>query len=200
MQQQAVAQPTAQQKLIHVNQQMGNTGIKKQQGTSRVMYDSLPLDGADNVLSFFAGSNTRNFPRTNTGSFGNKLEVAESTVIQRVYFSVMTVDAVDPLEVTGNLDLTTAGLPGLYASELSIFVAEKRVMKPIPLTSFQPEFNKNAYNSTSQVFWADTDLTIPPLLDYEFRLKVPNYTPVANAFLRCTYEGVGSIISPTNPF
>ena len=43
---------TPQQKMVAVNKKFGNTNIKNQQGTTRVIYDSLPLDGRTNFRFF----------------------------------------------------------------------------------------------------------------------------------------------------
>jgi hypothetical protein len=43
---------TPQQKIVGVNNKFGNTNIKNQQGTTRVLYDSLPLDGRTNFRFF----------------------------------------------------------------------------------------------------------------------------------------------------
>ena len=75
---------TPQQKTIGVNDKFGNTGIRKQQGTTRIIYDTLPLDGT-RVFEFFKNSQSRPFPYSNTGSDGNKLGVGNTLVIERSY-------------------------------------------------------------------------------------------------------------------
>ena len=44
-----------QTKAIGINDKFGNTGIKKQQGSTIVKYDTLPLDGRTEYR-FFEGS------------------------------------------------------------------------------------------------------------------------------------------------
>jgi len=73
---------TPQRKLIANTDKFNNAGIKKQQGTTRAIYDSLPLDGRTN-FRFFEESNNRNFPLTNTGADGNKKRFSDRT---RVFF------------------------------------------------------------------------------------------------------------------
>ena len=43
---------TPQDKIVGINNRFGNTGIKNQQGSTVVLYDSLPLDGR-NEFRFF---------------------------------------------------------------------------------------------------------------------------------------------------
>ena len=76
---------TPQQKAVAVNNRFGNTNIKGQQGTTRVIYDSLPLDGATE-LRFFENASSRQYPFTNITSEGNRLTVGETFVIQKIYF------------------------------------------------------------------------------------------------------------------
>ena len=80
---------TPQMKAVAVNDKFGNSGIKKQQGSTVIKYDTLPLDGRTE-FRFFEESNQRNFPLSNTGADGNKLGVGNSMVIERVYLTVGT--------------------------------------------------------------------------------------------------------------
>ena len=74
---------TPQQKAVAVNNRFGNTNIRGQQGTTRVIYDSLPLDGATE-LRFFENASSRQYPLTNITSEGNRLTVGETFVIQKI--------------------------------------------------------------------------------------------------------------------
>jgi hypothetical protein len=76
--------------MVGVNNKFGNTGIKSQQGTSRLIYDTLPV-GTNTTFRFFEDSASRNFPFTNTGSDGNKLGVGDTMVIESVQFSYIDV-------------------------------------------------------------------------------------------------------------
>ena len=79
---------TPQDKNIAVNNRFGNVGIKQQQGSSVIKYDTLPLDGRT-TLNFFEGSAARNFPFSNCGSDGNKLGVGNTLVVERLYLTLM---------------------------------------------------------------------------------------------------------------
>ena len=83
---------TPQQKAVAVNNRFGNTNIKGQQGTTRVIYDSLALDGSTE-LRFFENSASRQYPLTNIGSEGNRLTVGDTFVIQKIYFGLIELDA-----------------------------------------------------------------------------------------------------------
>ena len=188
--------PTPQQKIGFVNKKLGNKGIDEQQGTTRILYHYIPLDGRTQ-FDFFRDSQAVQFPLTNVGSFGNKLEVGETLDVERLHLSVITFDPVVTDEITAVLDLTAAGVDGIYRSDLNLVIANSQVMKPINVVSFKPEFNYMSRNDDNTVFWAYTDLIIPPLVEFEFLLRTPGYGgAVANAFLGLTVEGVGSILSP----
>ena len=49
---------TPQRKIIGVNNRYGNSAIKKQQGSTVIKYDTLPIDGST-TYRFFEGANNR---------------------------------------------------------------------------------------------------------------------------------------------
>ena len=184
---------TPQRKLINVQNKFGNTGIKKQQGTTRVLYDSLPIDGRT-TFRFFEGSNNRDFPLTNMGSGGNKLSVGEAMVLERTYMSKFDWD-VATSSITAPVP---AFLPQQETAEFQVLIANTVVMKPISTTSFNPLFNKNAYHDQYNNFEFDTQLTISPLVEFVVEVRTVLFPALVGTFYRCTLEGVGAILSPRN--
>lgn len=189
---------TPQRKIISNTEKFKNSGIKKQQGTTRVLYDTLPLDGRT-VFNFFEESNNRNFPRTNTGADGNRLGVGNALAIERAYFSIVNFDP-DTDDVLLVSALSGFGIAPLEVGELSCEIANSQVLKQVSNLSFDPRFNKNASYDDYNNFEFDTQLVLNPLLEYVFKFRVPNYTPSPGAELRLTIEGVGAIIAPRNTF
>ena len=185
---------TPQKKIIGVNNRLGNDGIKNQQGTTRVIYDSLPIDGRVEY-NFFEGANNRDFPLTNLGSGGNRLEVGESMIIERCYLVVRqitdtaagpSVDSISPMfPVSTNL----------ASGDLSIIVANQQILKPISALSFLPEFNKDADNGVNNNFEFDTQLSIPPLTEFIMKYRTGTQAAIANTFLTLVIEGTGSILN-----
>jgi len=184
---------TPQQKIESVTSKLGIPGIKKQQGTTRVIYDSLPLVPGQTSYRFFEGSNSRVFPNTNLGSFGNKLEVGESFTIQYMYFSIFTYNNLDPFELQSTSNLSAE--VELRDAEVNFAIGNVQVIKPTPVISMDPAFNKGT-NSASNLFFLDTDIVIPPLLEFIAEMRA-NITPNVNPFsrIRLTCEGVGSLIN-----
>ena len=190
---------TPQRKAIGVNDKFGNRGIKNQQGTTRIIYDTLPCDGRTE-FRFFEGSAQRNFPLSNTGSDGNKLGVGNTLVVERAYLSIITTDA-ETKEVTtvASLSLTTTD-PAITLSEFGFMVANSEVIKTVPILSWFPEFNKVAENELNNNFEFDTQIVIPPLLEFVATLRLAQAFSKSNTLLRLTIEGTGAIIAPRTTF
>jgi len=189
---------TPQRKIIGTNDKFGNSGIKNQQGSTVIIYDTLPLDGRSE-FRFFEGSAQRNFPLSNTGSQGNQLGVGNSMTVERAYLSLVTVDNDGVITAIAPLSLTGAQA-GLSTGEFGFQVANSDVIKKVPVLSWFPQFNKNAENQLNNSFDFDTQVVVPPLLEYVATLRTGAYTPSATILLRLTIEGAGAIISPRNTF
>ena len=189
---------TPQRKAIGINDKFGNTGIKKQQGSTVIKYDTLPLDGSTE-LRFFQGSANRNFPFSNTGSDGNKLGVGSSLVVERAYLSIVGVNSEDPTQIDTIAPIEIGSGGYLLVSEFSFAIANTEVIKNVPILSWLPEFNKVAENALNTNFEFDTQVVIPPLLEYIATIRLPKYV-ASKAFLRLTIEGTGAIISPRATF
>lgn len=189
---------TPQDKIVGVNNKFGNTNIKNQQGTTRVIFDSLPLDGSTE-LRFFENAGSRQYPFTNIGSEGNRLNVGETFVVQKVYFGLMELNedgsyaSFDPLTPTGT-ETWSYG-------EWSFLIANSQVIKQLPfLTCFYPDFANTSVNQFDEAYSTFTDIVIPPLLEYVLTYRIPTYTPKDNYRLVCFIEGTAGIIAPQTTF
>jgi len=192
---------TPQQKAVAVNNRFGNTNIRGQQGTTRVIYDSLLLDGTTE-LRFFENASSRQYPFTNITSEGNRLTVGETFVIQKIYFGLITLDEDTGLfstftELTGNGSNFETG-------EWSFLLANSQVIKQLPFSVFCNGSNTvlNPSNGSDQTFDTFTDIVIPPLLEYVLTYRTAPYTPSAFAPERlvCFMEGTAGIIAPQTTF
>jgi hypothetical protein len=190
---------TPQQKIVAVNNKFGNTNIKGQQGTTRVIFDSLPLDGSTE-LRFFENASSRQYPFTNIGAEGNRLNVGETFVVQKVYFGVITTDA-----DTGAFDffepLNVSGPYPWMSGEWSFLIANSQVIKQLPFSScFNTTLNVTAINRIDEAFTTFTDIVIPPLLEYVLTYRVNSYIAQANTRLVCFIEGTAGILAPQTTF
>lgn len=188
---------TPQRKAIGVNDKFGNTGIKNQQGSTVIKYDTLPVDGRTE-FRFFEGSAQRNFPYSNTGSDGNKLGVGNTLVVERAYLSIVATDG-DGL-ITAVAPVTLSDDPAITLGEFGFMVANSEVIKTVPVLSWFPQFNKVAENQLNTNFEFDTQIVLPPLLEYVATLRLAQAFTKANTYLRLTIEGTGAIIAPRTTF
>lgn len=189
---------TPQMKNIAVNSKFGNTGIAKQQGSTVIKYDTLKLQGTE--LRFFEESNQRNFPLSNTGADGNKLGVGNSMVVERIYLTVGSYDPVTNAWTAFQATDLTSPIQ-ILAAEFGFTLANSQVLKNIPVLSWIPDFNKAAENQLNSNYEFDTQIVIPPLLEFVATLRLQSYTPPSeDLYVRLTIEGSGAIIAPKTTF
>jgi hypothetical protein len=193
---------TPQRKAIGVNDKFGNTGIKKQQGSTIVKYDTLDYTG-QTELRFFEGSAQRNFPLSNTGSDGNKLGVGNSMVVERAYLTLIETDKETGAVKYSPITISLTNLDWLVLSEFGMSIANSEVIKTLPILSWTPQFGKDQENEDNYNFEFDTQIVIPPLLEYVCTLRIPTATTLPADFtykIRLTIEGTGAIIAPRTTF
>jgi hypothetical protein len=186
-----IGRVTPQSKALYVADKMGNRNIGKQQGTSRIIYDTLPIDGSTE-FRFFEGTAARTFPFTNLDANSGKLSVGEVMVIETAQLTIITVDP-----VTGNITSMAAmtAVPAFTGGEISFMVGEQQVLKRLALQNFQGDFNKDGQTTTTNVYHFDTLISIQSLLEFVARVRPFNAVTIPNAFVRLTLEGAGSLFA-----
>jgi hypothetical protein len=194
-----ISQITPQQKAVAVNNRFGNTNIKGQQGTTRVIYDSLPLDGSTE-LRFFENAASRQYPFTNIGSEGNRLTVGETFVIQKIYFGLIETEA--DTGIFANFGYIAGNGANYETGEWSFLLANSQVIKQLPFSVFcnVSETVLNPSNSDDQTFDTFTDIVIPPLLEYVLTYRTAPYAAEEDVRLVCFMEGTAGIIAPQTTF
>jgi len=198
---------TPQQKMVAVNNRFGNVNIKSQQGSTRVLFDSIPLDGRTN-FRFFEAANTRTFPLTNIGAEGNRLEVGSTFTIEKIYFNAVTFDAVNNTITASlnGLNFTAGDTAVPFATgELDFFIANSQVIKQLPTGfTFGSNFNPTAVNTNDHAFSLATDIVIPPLLEYVASLRTTSYATGADlqgfTHIQCFIYGTAGILAPQTTF
>jgi len=189
---------TPQQKAVAVNNRFGNSNISSQQGSTRVLFDSILLNGATE-LRFFENAGSKQYPLTNVGSEGNRLNVGDTFVIQKIYFGISVQDP-DTKLIT-NFVPGIASIAGLNIGELSFQIANSQVIKQLPLSPFfASQLNPTAVNANDVAFDCFTDIVIPPLLEYVAPVRLANSITQANTYLVCFIEGSAGIIAPQTTF
>lgn len=201
MQGKIVTNISPQQKIVGVNNRFGNTNIKNQQGTTRVLFDSLPLDGSTE-LRFFENSSSRQYPFTNIGAEGNRLNVGETFVVQKVYFGVIDVDA-DTGLFSDFASIQAVGFEPYMYGEWSFLIANSQVIKQLPFSSCFLNNNGGAItgvNDFDEAFSTFTDIVIPPLLEFVLTYRANTYPDQEGKRLVCFIEGTAGILAPQTTF
>lgn len=198
MKSQIITALTPQQKMVSVNNKFGNTNIAQQQGTTRVLFDSLILDGSTE-LRFFENVSSRNYPFTNIGSEGNRLTVGDTFVVQKIYFAVgyLDLDTGNLISVETFLDI---GWNDFMKGEFSFQIANSLVIKQLPTEMFLAPLNPTSVNLYDSAFSTFTDIVIPPLLEYVLTYRIAPYAAKPYYRLFCFLEGSAGIISPQTTF
>lgn len=177
-----------QQKMVAINQKFGNNSIQSQQGTTRQLYDTLRHSGGAETLRFFEDSASRNFPLTNTGSDGNKLGVGDTMVISAIQFSIKNGDSLQSID-----DIFQFG-------QLNFEIANNRVIKDLALTEAKVFVNEStSANTKAFIVFLETEIVIPPLLNYVLELRTPILDDAARE-IRCDIIGAAGIIAPRTTF
>lgn len=184
---------TGQQKNVAVAIKRGNLNVPDAQGSSRSIYDSLPLDGTT-LMRFFFNCQRRAFPMTNINE--SRLLQQESMIVKRIYFGVMTFDDVDPDLFISILPAINGGNSFVYGGQFSVVFDTTQVVKPYPMASLRGPFNKFSSYNENEVLTLDTEISLQQNLNFELDLELPSYTAVADSYLRCTMEGEGTIYRP----
>jgi hypothetical protein len=193
-----ISQITPQNKMVAVNNKFGNTNIASQQGTTRVLFDSIEFLGQQE-FRFFENAGSKQYPFTNIGAEGNRLNVGETFVIEKIYFGILETDA-DTGEV-----VDFGSLPGFAPFELkgefNFQIANNQVIKQLPLDMFlDPGLNSTAVNNNDTAFDTFTDIVIPPLLEYILSVRLAYSTAQSNRYLVCFIEGSAGILAPQTTF
>jgi hypothetical protein len=202
MQGRYITNVTPQSKAVNVNNKFGNTNIKNQQGTTRVLFDTLPLDGRTE-FRFFENSNTRTLPYTNLTADGNRLQVGETFVIQKIYFQILNINATNQITAAwsfgGGGPINSAALT---TGELDFVIANSQVIKSLSAAVFTSFFNPTSVKATDEAYGTQTDIVIPPLLEFIAILKTTSYATFApNAsHLQILIEGTSGILAPQTTF
>jgi len=189
---------TPQQKIVSVNNRFGNINIKSQQGSTRVLFDSLPFAGQQE-FRFFENAGSRQYPFTNIGAEGNRLNVGETFVIEKIYFGITEIDA-DTNAFVDFQDISTLTAYSLKG-EFSFQIANNQVIKQLPLDMFQQvTVNPTAVSGQDLAFDTFTDIVIPPLLEYIASVRLAYSAAQPSLYLVCFLEGTAGILAPQTTF
>lgn len=190
--------PPAAVKMVDVNRMTGSNMMSQNQGTTRNIYDTLPIDGRT-VFRFFENAGARQFPRTNLTE--GRLPVAQSLAVQEIYLAVVTFDAMtDALTDITSVPVAGAGFEPISGGEFSLYFEQSEVITRFAASSLMPDFNGAGLNQLSCIYRFRTNLIIPELINFRLELRTSTLALVANTELRVVLQGHGAVMSPRGTF
>lgn len=192
-------------RIASVGRETYNKYLGKQQGTTRTIYDTIPLTGSPNVFNFFENLANKGFPWTNLNR--NSFTDAEAMNIQRAYLTIIEssndtdyqILAADTMQTFGVFGRSTAQATpttkSQYAkfqlAQASIFVSGQQILKNFTFLSADPRFNYSNQGITSlaevttgstvaayglEVYNFASPAVIPPNREFIVSVQVPPYT------------------------
>lgn len=187
---------TPQQKIVAINNKFGNSGVKNQQGTTRILYDTIPYT-TQTTIRFFEDSSSRTFPLSNTGSEGNKLGVGDTMVIAQLLFSVVNYNP-GSNTWSGQQNLLNYDIANL--AYINVEIANNQVIKKLTLSESEASYSKDTL-TVANTLDLETSIVIPPLLPFVVELNLPSALILPpGAYIECQIIGVGGIIAPRTTF
>jgi hypothetical protein len=181
-------------KIALVNNKLGNPALKNNQGTSSEVYDYVAVTpGSAAVIRFFENVNTKTFPLTNIQQ--NQLQAGEALSIEYVAFTRMVIRAG---EIT-TFDALTAQVPALSLAGFQLLLDNSRLIKANSLCRTFADLNTKGGTAANSLFYPDTDLVIPPQIQFTAELNVPANTDTATegetVYYGCHLFGTGAILN-----
>ena len=192
-------------RISMVGRETYNKNMGKQQGTTRTIYDTIPLTGSPNQFNFFENLANKGFPWTNLNR--NSFTDAEAMNIQRAYLTIIETSNVTDYQLLANDTIATFGvfqagatkatpstktqLAKFSLAQASIFVSGQQILKNFSFLSADPRFNygNQGLATLSQVTSGSTTTAyglevynfaspavIPPNREFIVSVQVPPYT------------------------
>jgi hypothetical protein len=192
-------------RISAVGKETYNKNLGKQQGTTRVIYDTIPLTGSPNQFNFFENLANKGFPWTNLNR--NSFTDAEAMNVQRAYLTFIetsndtdySIVAADTIQIFGvyqrSNSQATPTTKSQYAkfglAQASIFISGQQTLKNFAFLSSDPRFNYtnqgfSALGETTsggvvaaygkEVYDFASPAVIPPNREFIVSVQVPAYT------------------------
>lgn len=183
-------------KIALVNNKLGNPALKRNQGSSTEVYDYINVTaniGTQQVLRFFADVNTKTFPFTNIQQ--NQLQAGEALSIEYIAWTrlVITNNRLSAFETL------TQAVNSLSLAQFNLLLDNSRIIKTNSLARSFTELNTQGGTANNSLWYPDTDLVIPPQIQFTAELTVPANTDTATegqtVYYGCHLFGTGAILN-----
>jgi hypothetical protein len=200
-------------KFLQANRVLG-AQMDAQQGTTRIIYDTLPNSGTNvgTSLDYFSQVSGKSSLLINgqpaTNLTDNRFEPGEGMVVKEIGFVNMYVT-----EAPGSVNVLDTSVFGL--SLLNFYIGNNRVLKDLPLLVGQTTTAFNNINTiTSQTQNTNnarflsirlmTNIVIPPQIQFYANLRLPfggaNLAGQGIGPLRMYVKGYGKLFNPRNNY
>lgn len=191
---------TAGAKLALVNNKLGNPSLKKNQGSTVEIYDYIEITapGTAETIRFFQDVNSHAFPFSNINQ--NQLQVGEALAIQYIFLTRMVTEttAAGLIKITA-WDALLNAVSTVALSQFNFLLDNSRIIKNNSLSRTSTLFNVKGATAENFVFYPDTDLTLPPQINFIGELRIPTNSDVAvtdkKVFYGCHLLGTGAILN-----
>lgn len=187
-------------KIALVNNKLGNPALKNNQGSSTEVYHYLNVTstlGTQQVLRFFESANTTQFPFTNLTAGGNQLQAGEALSIQYAAFTRIEVTR-GVIPKLSKFEALTAAVSELSLSQIQVLLDNSRIIKNNTLCRSFADLNTQGGTAANSLFYPDTDLVIPPQIQFTVELQTPANSDTAtdvDVYYGCHLFGTGAILN-----
>lgn len=181
-------------KLALVNNKLGNPGLKNNQGSSVEVYDYTSVTpGTAGIVRFFDNVNTKTFPLTNIQQ--NQLQAGEALSIEYIAFTRIVVKA----GVVTSFSTLTDTVEALALCGFQLLLDNSRIIKANSLVRSFRDLNTKGQTANNALFYPDTDLVVPPQIQFTAELNVPANSDTASegetVYYGCHLFGTGAILN-----
>jgi len=184
------------QQIVGVNERLGNTAVPNMQGTTRVIFDTLPATGTSQTLDFFSGVSSRLYPLSNINI--NKFEVGESLAITAIALGAYN-------KSSPSINTTLESPLAIGQSTTCIFnfyIGNQRVLKDIELI-----YGSNSLGETNRSTQAppiilrfESPIVIPPQIEFYATAKISAINSLSAVNLICALMGQGTLLNTKSTF
>lgn len=182
----------AQDKILYVANKLGLSSLKYMQATTRCVYDVVPYAIGSPSVTLFENAQARNFPFTNLFSSGNRFEVNEALLVEKIAF--FTMDQAG--QNIGNMN----NFDGGTSVKFDLIIGNKTVMKDLVMESNgEQAFYASGTGASGQINLEGVGILIPPQVEFKVVAKAFNTddrTPTTLATnLGCYLYGTGVLLN-----
>lgn len=160
-----VGNVSPQDKILYVANKLGLSSLKYMQATTRCVYDSVDYFAAGSpAVTLFEGATSRSFPATNLDSGGNRFEVNEALLVEKIAFF--------KLDENGNI----SNIANQYGTGMSVkfdmIIGNKTVMKDCVVeTGGMDAFFSDGTAQSSSLNLEGAGILIPPQVEFKVVAK-----------------------------